>query len=115
MLAKPLPLSWLIHTIEYEAYTDMRDEYGNDIILDPVTISNVRYDDGTNYSRDATQDSLKYAGIVFVDALNSTNLPTRFREKSKVVFDGKEMVINKVVNCYHPQSNTIHHYELEVV
>ena len=115
MLAKPLPLSWLIHTIQYAAYTDTRDEYGNDVILPQVEIANVRYDDGTNYSSNLQEDSLKYAGIVFVDAKNSTNLPTMFREKSKVYFEGKEMTINKIVNCYHPQSNVIHHYELEVV
>lgn len=115
MLAKPLPMSWLIHSIEYAEYSDMRDEYGNDVIKDPITINNVRYDDGTNYSSNLQEDSLKYAGIVFVDARNSANLPTRFREKSKVYFDGKEMTINKIVNCYHPQSNVIHHYELEVI
>lgn len=115
MLVKPLPKTWLIHDITYKAYSDERDDYGNDKFEDEVEINFVRYDDGSLFARSIQEDTIRYNGVIFVDLVNSTNLPSEFKEKSIIMYNGRELRINKVINCYHPQSKTIHHYELEVV
>lgn len=114
MRVMPLPKSWLIHTIDYEAYTGEKDDFQNPIYDDPVTINYVRYDNSTVFSRDNTQTKVLADGIIFVDAVNSEPLP-EFKEQSKIGFEGRELTLKKVVPCYYPNKNAVRHYELEVV
>lgn len=109
-----IPKSWLIHSIKYEEYTNEKDDYGNQKYEEPITIDYVRFDDSILFSRDNTDTKIQANAIVFVDSKHSTNLPNKFIEQSKVTFNG-DYVIKKVVDCYYPNKNKIHHWELELV
>ena len=112
--AKPLPRSWLVHTITYYQKQTGRDEWGNPKHDAEINIKNVRYDENSTFTRSVGEDNLSINGVIFVDAKHSTPT-TSFVENSKVTFQGKDMVIHKVVTCYHPESDSVHHWELEVV
>lgn len=109
-----LPKKWLIHEIEYRGFKGKND-WGEDEFYEPVTIQNVRFDDSTVFSRDQTQTKILAEAVIFVDAKHSRPLPEQFTEQSKVSFRGKEYTVQKVVPCYHPTKNKIHHWELEVL
>lgn len=111
---RPLPKTWLIHSIVYEQYTDETDDFGNPSYAAPVTIEHVRFDESTVFSRDNTQTKVQANGVIFVDAVHSVPSVT-FKEQSQITFGERELVIVKVVPCYHPQSNEIHHWELEII
>lgn len=114
MRIPPLPKNWLIHSIQYERITGEKDDWGKDIYDKPVEIKNVRFDDSTVFSRDNTQTKVLANAVVFIDSKYSTPIPD-LKEQSKVTFNGKEFVIQKVVPCYYPDKNAIHHFELEVI
>lgn len=112
MRIRPLPKAWLIHTIEYIPPAE-EDDWGNSI-SEPITINNVRYDQSSVFSRDATQTKIVADGVIFVDATHSSPIPD-FIEESKIVFNGRELTLKKVIPCYFPMSAKIRHYELEVI
>ena len=114
MSVPQLPKSLLVHSIIYEQYAG-RNKYGDHDYEPPVTIENVRFDDVTVFSRDATDTKILANAVIFVDAKNSKNVPDRFVEQSKITFKNKTYTLKKVVDCYHPFKNEIHHYELEVI
>lgn len=114
MYIKPLPKSWLIHTITYKEILDEKDDYGNPAYVKPIDIEFVRYDPTTVFSRDNTQSKIVAEGVIFVDAVNSSSIPD-FKEESIIIFEGRELVLKKIIPCYHPNENKIHHYELEVI
>lgn len=113
MRVRPLPKDWLIHTIDYTP-PDGEDDWQNPIPSEPITIKNVRFDDSTQFSRDATQTKILANAIIFVDAKYSKPIP-EFKEDTTIHFDGKDYTLKKIVPCYHPNRNEIHHWELEVV
>lgn len=115
MNIRPLPKSWLIHTIIYEEKLPGKDSHGNPLFASPITIEYVRFDDETVFSRDATNAKILANAIVFVDTTHSTNLPNNFVEESKITFNGNDYVLKKIVDCYYPDKNEIRHYELEVI
>lgn len=114
MRVKPLPKKWLIHEIVYEGYTGEKDDWGNEKFEEPIAIKHVRFDDSTVFSRDQMQTKVLANAIIFVDAKNSSPIP-EFKEQSKVRFNNREYVIQKVVPCYYPTKNEVRHYELEVI
>ena len=114
-LIAPLPYNWLIHSIEYVEREKERDAFGNIVYKDAITIANVRYDEQTSYSRDTQENSLEYTGVIFVDARNSTNIPSQFVENSLIIFKGKELTLKRVITCYQPNTDLVRHYELEVI
>lgn len=114
MLVKPLPKSWLIHTITYKEILDEKDDYGNLTYKTPIDIEFVRYDPTTVFSRDNTQSKIVAEGVIFVDAVNSSPIPD-FKEESIIIFEDRELTLKKIVPCYHPNKNIIRHYELEVI
>jgi len=114
MRVKPLPKSWLIHTIEYKAFTGQKDDWNKPIYVEPVTINFVRVDESTVFSRDTTQSKIVANAVIFVDMVNSNPVPI-FKEESKITFNGKDLTLKKIIPCYYPQQNEVRHYELEVV
>lgn len=113
MRIRPLPKNWLIHTIDYEQYMGM-DDFGGDAYEEQVTIEHVRVDLTTVSSRDGMQNTIVANGVVFIDAIHSEPLAP-FTERSRIIFNECEYIVTKVVPCYHPQSNEVHHWELEVL
>lgn len=114
MRVRALPKRWLIHEIIYEGFTGKKDDWGNDLYEKPITIKFVRFDDSTVFSRDNTQTKVLANAVIFVDSKHSTPI-LEFKEQSKVKFNNKDYVIQKVVPCYYPDKNAIHHWELEVI
>lgn len=114
MYIKSLPKSWLIHTITYKEILDEKDDHGNPMYKEPIDIEFVRYDPTTVFSRDNTQTKIVAEGVIFVDAVNSSPIPD-FKEESIIIFEGRELILKKIVPCYHPNKNKIRHYELEVI
>lgn len=108
-----IPKKLLIHSVDYYRHNGKNDWGGVDY-ADAVNVKHVRVDLTTIYSKDLTQNRIVAEGIVFVDSVNSNPVPS-FTEQSKLVFDGKDYVITKVIPCYNPTSNSIHHYELEMI
>jgi len=115
MRIRPLPKSWLIHSVLYKEKLNEKDDYGNLKHADPIEIEYVRYDPTTVFSRDSTQSKIVAEGVIFVDAVNSSPLPELFVEESTIVFEGRELTLKKIIPCYYPNENRIHHYELEVI
>lgn len=119
MRVRPLPKRWLIHSIVYEEYAG-KDDWSNPKYDDPITIENVRFDDSTVFSRDATQTKVLADAVIFVDTTHSKPIP-EFKEESKVTLlnpdgtEGNTYTVKKVVPCYYPHKNEIRHYELEVI
>lgn len=114
MYIKPLPKSWLIHSIAYAGIQEEKDDFGNPQYDDPMEIMFIRFDPTTVFSRDNTQNKIVAEGVIFVDVVNSTPIPN-FKEESIITFEGRELTLKKIVPCYHPTKNVIHHYELEVI
>ncbi len=114
MRVRPLPKSWLIHQIIYEGYTGKKDALQKPIYDTPIIINHVRYDQSTVFSRDGSQTKIVAEGVIFVDAVNSSPVPN-FIEESKITFDGRQLMIKKVIPLYYPTSEKVHHYELEVI
>lgn len=114
-MIRPLPKKWLIHEITYIEKLDGTDDYGNPLEAVPIIINHVRYDQSTVFSRDSTQSKIVAEGVIFVDAVNSSPLPEEFVEESKIEFNGRELTLKKVIPCYYPTKNEIHHWELEVI
>lgn len=113
MRIRPLPKSWLIHTIVYHPPSE-EDDWGNVTNPSPITIEYVRYDQSTVFSRDSTQTKIVAEGVIFVDMVNSSPIPD-FVEDTRVMFGDQRLTLKKIIPCYHPNTNDIHHLELEVV
>lgn len=113
MRVRPLPKSWLIHTIIYHPPSE-EDDWGNVTNPEPITINNVRYDQSTVFSRDSTQEKIQAEGVIFVDTANSSPIPD-FVEDTTIMFGKKRLTLKKIVPCYFPMSYKVRHWELEVV
>lgn len=113
MRVRPLPKSWLIHSIDYYPPSE-EDSWGNVTNPDPITIENVRYDQSTVFSRDSNQTKIVAEGVIFVDTTHSTPIPD-FVEDTTIMFGDQRLTLKKIVPCFYPMSIKIHHFELEVV
>ncbi|MBC1974558.1 putative minor capsid protein [Listeria booriae] len=110
----PIPIDALIHEIVYEQYKGV-DSWKKIEYDDEVLISKVRVDLNTIFGHDATQKKISTEAVIFVDAVNSENIPAQFIPESKITFQGVAYRLKKVIPCYGFGSNDIRHWELEVV
>lgn len=113
MRVRPLPKKWLIHTIVYEGYAG-KDDLQRPSYDPAISMQFVRHDPTTVFSRDSVQTKIVANGVIFVDTTHSIPIPD-FKEESKITFKGEVLTLKKIVPCYHPKSDTIRHYELEVI
>ncbi len=113
MRVRPLPKSWLIHTIIYHPPSE-EDDWGNVVNPDPIEIKYVRYDQSTVFSRDSNQTKIVADGIIFIDTTNSSPIPD-FVEDTTIMFGTKRLTLKKIVPCYFPMSYKVRHWELEVI
>ncbi|WJQ02861.1 putative minor capsid protein [Geobacillus kaustophilus] len=110
-MIKPIPLSLLIHAVEYMECVET-GRYGETFSA-PVTIENVRLQPIASYRRktgEREREKPNESFILFFDMTHSRPLVT-FREKSKVVFQGKEYSVIRVTPFYG-FDNTPHHIEV---
>ncbi|PFD98918.1 minor capsid protein [Bacillus sp. AFS023182] len=111
-MAKPIRRSLLIHTVEYLGYKGEDDTWGgNDNYKPPVTIERVRIESKKTVVMNSNGDSVVMQTLLFHDAVHST--PVTFKEKSKVILNGKEMTVSKVSDFY--DRSNLHHVEVLLV
>ncbi|PHG24676.1 putative minor capsid protein [Bacillus pseudomycoides] len=111
-MAKPIRLLLLIHTVEYLEYKGEDNTWGgSDNYAPAVTIERVRIEPKKAVVLNGTGDSIVMQTLLFHDAVHST--PVTFKEKSKVIFNGKEMTVSKVSDFY--DRSNLHHVEVLLV
>lgn len=111
-----LPRNALVDSFVYEEYKGQEkiNGYQQDSYKPPVTIERVRIDRSTVWTRGSKEDLLQADGVIYTDSVWTTPV-SEFVERSKVTYDGKERVINKIIPKTHITSNKLIGYELEVV
>ena len=103
----------LVHEFEYSEYIG-QDRYKQPEYGEPITIERVRVDESSVFSRDGDQKKILANAIIFLyNGLSSYFGP--FKEQSKVVFNGKEYIIQKIVPVSEPYSKELFSIELEVL
>lgn len=107
------PKSFLIHNIQYKEHVG-NDDWQKPVFAEPVTVEHVRVDNSPEYSVSSDGLSLRYNALVFCYKGISDPLPD-FKTQSRIIFDGNEHTITKVVPVYEAYSDDIYCYELEVI
>lgn len=111
VMPKP-PKDFCIDDFIYEEF--IKDGWNGAGYEPPIIIKNARIDRGSEYSSSASGKQLLYNSLIFCYEGITTPIPT-FKEQSKIVFDGKEHIITKVIPIYEAYDKVIYSYELEVV
>jgi hypothetical protein len=108
---RPIPLPLLIHTVEYrECISNGR--YG-ETFADPITIERVRLEPIASYRRktgEREREKPNESYVLFFDMTYSRPI-VDFKEKSKVIFQGKEYSVIRVSKFY-AFGDTPHHIEV---
>ena len=112
-MTKP-PIETMIDSFVYHEYLSDDGDWGKPEYAEPVEITKCRIDRGSNYSSSASGKQLIYNGLLFCYPGMTTPCP-EFKEQSKLVYDGKEHIITKLVTVMEPYENKVYCYELEVV
>lgn len=81
--APPLPLDWLIHNISYEAYKE-EDRHNQVVYEQGIEIEHVRVDFSKSNQIAGLSDSDRYDAVIFIDAVNSMNVPNNFMSRSRI-------------------------------
>ncbi|HDR7795315.1 TPA: minor capsid protein [Bacillus luti] len=111
-MAKPIRRSILIHTIEYLEYQGEDDTWSGSGSYKPaVVIEKVRIEPKKTVVSNGNGDSTVMQTLLFHDAVHST--PITFKEKSKVIFNDKEMTVSTVSDFY--DRSRLHHVEVLLV
>ncbi|PUW00765.1 putative minor capsid protein, partial [Cronobacter sakazakii] len=93
----------------YLEYTAEDDTWGGSENYAPaVKIERVRVEPKNTVVSNGNGESLVTNTLLFHDAVHST--PVVFKEKSKVIFNGKEMTVSKVSDFY--DRSNLHHVEV---
>lgn len=103
----------LVHEFEYFAYTG-EDRYHQPTYALGQTISKCRIDYTSQFSKNASEETVNLFAVIFCFADYTTPFP-EFVEKSKVAIDGKELTIDRVLPMAEPYGGKLFSYELEVV
>lgn len=103
----------LVHEFEYHEYTG-QDRFKQPNYDEPLTVSKVRVDESSVFSRDGDQKRILANAVIFV--YNGYSEPfVEFKEQSKIVFNGKDYLLSKVIPIAEPYSDKLFSVELEVV
>lgn len=109
-----VPKVMLNESFSYQEYLG-QDRYSEASYASPVNVNHVRIDRTSNYTAGVGGETLLWTAVIFVYPTASKGVPSDFKEKSKVIFDGKDHYINSVVENKHPYTGETFSYELEVV
>ncbi|MFP3414995.1 putative minor capsid protein [Bacillus sp. SIMBA_074] len=107
-MAKPIRRSVLIHTVEYLEYKGEGTWGGSENYAPAKKIERVRVEPKNTVVSNGNGESLVTNTLLFHDSVHST--PVTFKEKSKVIFNGKEMTVSKVSDFY--DRGSLHHVEV---
>lgn len=103
----------LVHEFEYHEYVST-DRSHNAVYKKPETVKHCRVDYTSVYSRNNQEKVLEANGIIFCYAEHTTPFKM-YKKQSKVVINGQEHIIEKVVPVSHPYSSELFAIELEVI
>ncbi|WP_180233362.1 putative minor capsid protein [Bacillus thuringiensis] len=109
MNIQPIPLFLLIHAIDYHEYREdsrFDNQYG-----EPVTFKHVRIEPYSHYNSNGTGDVKTYRAVLFIDAVNSKPNDGNLKEKSKVIYNGDEMIVGEVQTLF-AIGERAHHWEV---
>jgi hypothetical protein len=110
MVVKPIPVHLLPDTVQYEEFQEGDGISSSDGYKAPVTLEHVRVQYLSNIKRNTNSEELLYEAMLFYDVINSDpSGPFEFIQKSKVTFDGKTMIVEKVNPVV---AIKLHHYEI---
>ena len=104
--------AWLIHSFDYHEYYK-RDSFREVEYKEPVEVTKVRIDQSRTFTQSKTDADINIKAVIFCFASDTAPFMS-FKEQSKVVFDGREYIITKVIPQYEPHRNELWSYELEV-
>lgn len=108
-MARPIRLSLLIHTVQYLEYIGENSTWGGSGDYAPaVTIERVRVEPKQTVVSNGNGESIVMQSLLFHDSVYST--PIDFKDKSKIIFNGKEMIVKKINEFYDRSS--LHHVEV---
>lgn len=93
------------------------DDWGQPLAGEPVTIEHCVVQPQTIYSGSNNARTIVANAVVFLYAGISSPLPTITKHNvgSKLVFEGEEYTVQKIIDNREPFSNALHSYELEVL
>lgn len=111
-MMRQIPRRLLPHSITYEAYIESGTFGGQETYEEPITIGLVRVEKVKKRKIDSQLDNENTKLIVFVDAVNSKNVPNEFVVKSKVNFNGEELFVEEVKPLF--EFSKLHHWELVI-
>ncbi|EYR70628.1 capsid protein [Lactiplantibacillus plantarum WHE 92] len=93
------------------------DEWGQPLAGKPVTIEHCVVQPQTIYSGSNNDRTIVANAVVFLYAGISSPIPTIAKHNigSKLVFEGEEYTVQKIIDNREPFSNDRYSYELEVL
>lgn len=111
----PPPIEALPHEFVYREFTGLND-YGEDGYADDKTIEHCKVDMTPVFARSSTANESRADGVVFCfNHATTPFLPFKKRSKIKLPFEDEERTIEKVIINFHPYSDEVYSYELEVL
>lgn len=113
MLFRAPPKRLLVDHFDYYE-RDGTNSWSEPNYKEKITVQHVRADRSVEYLQTAAGASYVYHTVVFCYNGITTPLPN-FKEQSKVILDGKEHIILKVIPVKQPYVNELYSVELELV
>lgn len=109
-----LPKKMLVDSFVYEEYLGKIGDYQKESYAPPFNVELVRIDRTSVWTTGGKEDKLLANGVIYTDS-RYTTYSKEFIERSKVTYDGKQYLINKVIPKTHVTTNKLFGYEIEVV
>lgn len=103
----------LVHSFEYHEFIGVNRNHVASY-KNPIIINNCRIDFATIYSRDKSQKQV-VANMLILCYQGVTTPFIDFKEQSKIIYQDKEYILQKVIPITQPYSNELFSYELEVL
>lgn len=111
-----IPKTYANQQVIYRASNGEKDRYGKQKTIDTI-INNCVFQQETIYTGTGNSREVVANAVLFIYADVSTPL-LKFDKNSqgnKIVFDGVEYTIKRIVENRNPMSNDVWNYELEVL
>ena len=111
MHIKPIPRRMLPDSVVYKPL--LENGRNGSVWGDEVMLKFVCVDYNTKYAIKGDNQGVAYKAMLFYDCRNSRPIGIAFREKDKIIHNGKEMTVESV--SIPNSGDRIHHYELGLV
>lgn len=112
MKVAQLPIDWLVHSVSYVVIGE-ENRWGEST-EEIIDVSNVRVEPTKSFSVNQQQEQVTANLVIFIDGVHSSPIPN-FKVGNKIIWQGNEHVIVRVLPFNLPDSPKLHHIEVEVV